>query len=230
MNKISAFILDLFFPNRCPICNDFIKYDSFVCDNCIMKLEKSIVDYYKICKKCGKNQCICNKEIFYKRAAVCYYYEAAAKRGIRSLKDGNKNFGYYLGNMLADKINNDEILKNSDFIIPVPMARKKLRRRGYNQSYVIAKEISKKTGISILNNALFKKSSKAQHELNKEERKNNVFSFYKGSLDLSDRKIIVCDDVLTTGSTLNRCAELLIDMGAAEIYAAVGTTTKLKKE
>ena len=58
----------------------------------------------------------------------------------------------------------------------------------------------------------------------------NVSAYSIKNTDLSGRKIIICDDVCTTGSTINRCAELLKNMGAAEVYAAVGTTTKLKKE
>lgn len=228
MNKIYAFILDLFFPNRCPICNDYIKYNRFVCKNCLFELKSSIAE--DVCPKCGKSNCICCKKLFYSYAEVCFYYENTAKSGIISLKGESKNFGYYLGSLLGEKINNNEAIKDADFIVPVPMARKKLKERGYNQSYVIAKEISKKTKIKILKKALFKKNSKVQHELSAKEREENVLSFYKGKENLNGRKIIICDDVLTTGNTLNRCAELLIDMGATEVYAAVGTTTKLKKE
>lgn len=230
MNKIAAFILDLFFPNRCPICEKIITYDSLVCSSCLCELEKAQVHDNEICIRCGKKECICSGKLNYSRIAVCFYYENAAKSGIISLKRKSKSFGYLLGNNLADKINNDDILKNADYIVPVPMEKKRLKERRYNQSYVIAKEISKKTGIAVLNNGLFKKTSKNQHKLSKKERQENVSAFYKGSMDLSNKKIIVCDDVLTTGSTLNKCAELLINMGAAEVYGAVGTTTKLKKE
>lgn len=58
----------------------------------------------------------------------------------------------------------------------------------------------------------------------------NVSAFGINQIELSGKKIILCDDVLTTGSTLNRCAELLKSAGAADVYAAAGATTKLKKE
>ncbi len=230
MNKISAFILDLFFPNRCPVCGEIISFDSFVCDSCMDKLEDIAVKKNDICQKCGKADCICKSDILTVRTAAGFFYEKEARDGIISLKAGSKNFGYFLGDILAEKIKVDDILKNADNIVPVPMSRKRLRERGYNQSYVIATEISSKTGIPILNNALFKKDSAVQHELSREERKNNVSAFSGGNMNLSGKKIIVCDDVLTTGSTLNKCAELLINMGAAQVFGAVGTTTKLKKE
>ena len=230
MNKISAFILDLLFPNRCPVCENIIAFDSFICNNCIAELEKCSINENDVCRGCGKMECICNDKLNYIRTVVCYYYENAAKRGVLSLKDGSKNFGYFLGNILTEKIKEDSILINADYIVPVPMSRKRLKERRYNQAYVIAREISKKTRIPILSNALFKNDSKVQHNLNSEERKMNVSAFFKGNINLDGNKIIICDDVLTTGSTLNKCAELLINMGAAEVYAAVGTTTKLKKE
>ncbi|MBQ8434919.1 MAG: ComF family protein, partial [Oscillospiraceae bacterium] len=98
--------------------------------------------------------------------------------------------------------------------------------RGYNQAQVIAKEISAKTGIKLLCNVLFKNPSAVQHTLSYEERLKNVEAFYSSDDDLRGKRIIICDDVLTTGSTINKCAQLLINIHAAEVYAAVGTTKK----
>lgn len=230
MNKISAFILDIFFPNRCPLCGEIIAFDKHICNDCFSELENlSVTDketYEMYCKK----ECILENNINYSRIVTCFYYENIARKGILSLKNGNKNFGYYLGNMLAEKINRDSILKNADGIVPVPMNKKRLKEKRYNHTYVIAREISEKTNIPILKDILFKNNSSIQHDLNREERKKNVSAFFGADSDLSGKKIILCDDVLTTGSTLNKCAELLIKMGTAEVYAAVGTTTKLKKE
>ncbi len=230
MNNISAFILDIFFPNRCPICGKITAYNEWICKNCILELEKLVPKDEEILMEYDKKKCMFKDNINYQCVITCFYYENAARKGVLSLKYGSKNFGYYIGDLLADKINQDEILKNSDYIVPVPMSKKRLRERRYNQAYVIAKEISRKTKIPILNNAIFKNNSSVQHKLNYEERKKNVSAFIGGNYDLGGKKFIVCDDVLTTGSTLNKCAELLINMGAAEVYGAVGTTTKLKKE
>lgn len=230
MNRILAFILDLFFPNCCPVCGDIIEFDRFICNNCFTELENCSVNKNDICSRCGKLKCICNDKLYYNRTAVCFYYESVAKKGVLSLKDGSKNFGYLLGNILAEKIKEDNKLNSADYIVPVPMSKKRLKERRYNQAYVIAREISRKTNIPILNNVLLKNDSKVQHDLNIEERKMNTSAFFNSNINLDGNKIIICDDVLTTGSTLNKCAELLINMGTAEVYAAVGTTTKLKKE
>ena len=80
-------------------------------------------------------------------------------------------------------------------------------------------------------NILFRRDSEEQHTLGKADRMKNVSAFYcDEKTDLSGKSIIICDDVITTGSTLQRCAELLKKLNAADIYIAAGTTTKYIKE
>lgn len=222
MNKVINFILDLFFPNRCPVCKNFIKYDELMCKKCIGKLKKYIP---------GNNETFIQvNDMFLDKILAGFYYENEVKNGIYSLKDGHKEFGYYLGNILAELIKQDELISKSDYIIPVPMSEKNLKLRRYNQADIITETISVNTGIKIMTDILYKDQSEVQHSLNKTQRMKNVSAYNIKNIDLSGMKIIICDDVCTTGSTINRCAELLKNMGAAKVYAAVGTTTKLKKE
>lgn len=221
MNKAVSYILDLFFPNRCPVCRSFTEYNELVCEKCMKKLEKYTFESIDALPITGA---------FYDRKLAGYYYENEVKNGIYSLKDGHKEFGYYLGNIISEKIICDETISKADCIIPVPMSAKSFRLRGYNQAAVIAETISTITGIKMMTGILYKHESKVQHSLNMTQRMENVSAYSIKNTDLSGRKIIICDDVCTTGSTINRCAELLKNMGAAEVYAAVGTTTKLKKE
>lgn len=221
MNKAINFVLDLFFPSRCPICRNFIRYDELICEKCIKKLKKYIPENYDILIKIN--------DMFFDKILAGFYYENEVRNGIYSLKDGHKEFGYYLGNILSELILQDELISKSDYIIPVPMSEKNLRLRGYNQADIIAETISVKTGIKMMTDILYKNPSEVQHSLNKTQRMKNVSAYNINSTDLSGMKIIICDDVCTTGSTINRCAELLKNMGAAKVYAAVGTTTKLKR-
>ncbi len=224
MNKFIRFVTDIFFPNRCPICSEFIEWNKFICKNC----DNSLVKFPEgICSKCGKFECYCNS-IQYDRAVVCFEYTYKAKDGILSLKDGNKEFGYYLGNLLGEKILADNII--ADAVIPVPMSRESYKKRRYNQALIIAEDIAKINSIPIISDAIYKNKSAVQHSLKKAERLKNTSAFFSGIRRLDNMKIILCDDVITTGSTLNKCAELLKNMGAAAVYVAVGTTTKLKKE
>lgn len=224
MNKLFHYITDIFFPNRCPLCLKFIEWNEFICNECA---EELIPFPKEICPICGKVECFCGT-INYDRAFVCFCYEGKAKRGILSLKDGHKEFGIYSGKLLGEKILKSEI--KADAVAPIPMSIESYRKRRYNQAEIIAQEIAEINHIPLLTDLLYKKKSAVQHTLTKAERLENISAYgIKNCLKLDNKKIILCDDVITTGSTLNKCAALLKESGAAEVYAAVGTTTKLKR-
>lgn len=227
MNTASRFLLDLFFPNRCPCCDDFIKWDKLICGRC----HREIVPVYeRVCRKCGKEICICSEELFYDMAAVPLRYETLVKEGILSLKRGNnKNFGEYTGKMLAGIISEDFSEHHFDCIIPVPMSERSLRKRGYNQAELIASEIAKVLEIPVVNDILVKNNTdSSQHYLKRTERMKNITAIKIKKTDLCGRNVIICDDVITTGSTVNRCAQLLKASGAGKILLAAAAESKLK--
>ena len=101
--------------------------------------------------------------------------------------------------------------------MPVPISRKRLKTRGYNQCYLIAKEISKILNINLENDVLVKKkNNKVQSTLNKNEREKNVQSVYKllNKNKVKNKKILLIDDIYTTGSTVNECSKELCVAGA----------------
>lgn len=105
-----------------------------------------------------------------------------------------------------------EILKSYDTIIPVPISRKRRKERGYNQSELIAREIAKRVEIDYHNQCLFKtRNIIEQSKLNKEERQKNIQGVYKLRNEklLQDKRILLLDDIYTTGSTVNECARIL---------------------
>ena len=104
-------------------------------------------------------------------------------------------------------------IKNYDVIIPVPISRGRFKTRGYNQSYLIAKDLSKNLKIELVNNCLFKtKNIIEQSKLNKEERLQNIEGVYKleNKKLLEGKKILLFDDIFTTGSTVNECSKVLL--------------------
>ncbi|MCQ2465111.1 MAG: double zinc ribbon domain-containing protein [Oscillospiraceae bacterium] len=226
-NTVSRFLLDLAFPNRCPCCDGFIKWDMLVCGKC----HRSVVPVYdKVCRKCGKEICICAEELFYDMAAVPLRYEGPVREGILSLKRGNnKNFGIYTGRMLAEIIKNDFRSCRFDCVVPVPMSAYSLRKRGYNQAEVIASEISESLGIPVVSGILFKNNTQSsQHYLKRTERMKNITAIKINKTSLNGMNIILCDDVITTGSTVNRCAQLLKSSGCGSILLAAAAQSKLK--
>ncbi len=168
----------------------------------------------------------------YDEAIAVSFYEDKAKNGIIALKAStNRNFGWFAGEMIGKWILEQESWMMTDGIVPVPMSLGKRLLRGYNQAEVIAKGISSVTHIPVLTNCLKKKhGGPAQHTLSARQRAENTDKFQSGGRKLTGYRLILCDDVLTTGTTLNRCAELLKECGAETVFAAAAATTRRKKE
>ncbi|CDE83434.1 putative amidophosphoribosyltransferase [Clostridium sp. CAG:273] len=114
-----------------------------------------------------------------------------------------------------------EFLKNYDIIISVPMYKKKKNQRGYNQSELIAREIAKKVkNIEYRSDILLKiKNTANQSLLNKEQRQENLKNAYevKNKEYISNKNILIFDDIYTTGSTANECSKMLVEAGARSI-------------
>jgi len=112
---------------------------------------------------------------------------------------------------LNDK-NTCRIISNYDIIIPVPISKKRYKQRGYNQSELLAKEIVKNTELILEKNCLLKnKEIREQSKLNKEERIQNIQNAYylRNIQKLENKKILLIDDIYTTGSTVNECSKEL---------------------
>ena len=113
-----------------------------------------------------------------------------------------------------------EKIKTYDTIIPVPISTKIKMQRGYNQSFLIAKKIAKSLNLEIINNCLYKdKNIIEQSKLNKEDRQKNIQGVYKliNKEKLKNKKILLIDDIYTTGSTVNECSRTLRQAEIKEI-------------
>lgn len=113
-----------------------------------------------------------------------------------------------------------EIIKTYDIILPVPISKKRYKQRGYNQTELIAREIGKRTDIELVTNCLYKeKNNVPQSTLNKEDRIENVKNAYiiKNSKIIKGKRVIILDDIYTTGSTVNECSKLLKQNNVKEI-------------
>lgn len=139
---------------------------------------------------------------------------------------GMKSLGNFLGEHLAGyaKLELDEINEKFDFIIPVPLHKTKVRERGYNQSEFIAKGVSDKLNIPLLTNAISRtRYTKSQTKLNLIQRAENMKDAFKvneaNSELLKNKNIILLDDVITTGATVNECISVLKIAGVNKIFA-----------
>ena len=135
----------------------------------------------------------------------------------------NRRAGLYLGRLLGLALK-QTCLSNCDLLIPVPLHRKKLNQRGYNQSELIARGVSEVTGIPFTNNLISRtRYQKSQTQMSRQERFENmasVFSLCDDPPDLHDKMILLIDDVVTTGATLEACSQVLIDGFSCQICVA----------
>ena len=221
------FLLNLFFPKFCFGCK---KEGSYLCEDCLSTMgilesqfcpgcQKRLVDS-RVCPTCKK---------FIKLNGL--YFAAPYKNNL--VKQLITKFKYEpfvkeLRETLAHLIITHLELcdkKESDFsefyLIPVPLEIKRLKWRGFNQSEEIGKELAKSLKIPLLSDVLCKtKETLPQMELSVEKRKENIKGAFlvKNKEKIAGRKILLVDDVYTTGSTMQECARVLKDAGAKEVW------------
>lgn len=224
------FLLDLFFPNVCPFCDEFIPYDVLCCTSCF---DNALWADEYICNVCGKpyEKCFCRNEymLYYDRCVCAAYYKDSIKKSVHNMKfHSSIHSAELFGRILADRLKELRLDNTAEVIVPVPMSRVQLKKRGYNQAELIAGTISSGLGIPVDSNALIRyEAQTAQHLLDANERAEAVKLQYdiNEENNVCGKEILLVDDVLTTGSTLNYCAYLLKEkLGAKGIICAVAAT------
>lgn len=199
-DNIIEFIVNLFFPNVCGICGKIC--DKALCRKCEINLEKFKNVEIEIIQ--GKN---------FKELISLFNYQGEVRSNILNYKFKEKS---YMAKTFTKFLINDkklfEKIKTYDTIVPVPISKERMKERGYNQSLIIAKELNKYLKLEIAENSLIKiKNVIEQSKLNKEERQNNIIDAYeiKNKQILENKRILLIDDIYTTGSTVNECSRML---------------------
>ncbi|MCH5194021.1 MAG: ComF family protein [Oscillospiraceae bacterium] len=229
-DKIGAFLLDIVFPNRCPFCSGFIPWDAYVCPDCADRLRDA---NSQICRRCGYRDCICHdedEEIVYDMVLAPYFFhdETVGEAIYRFKKIGDTNIANAAAENIVRYMESEKIPK-PDIIVPVPMEKRKQTKRGHNQAELFARCIGKLLDVPVDSRLLFKRKGGEQHLLDREERIQHARElFYAGSAVLDGKTVMLCDDVMTTGSTINVCAGLLKKLGAAKVITAVCAVTELE--
>lgn len=199
-------ILNLFFPNRCPVCGELINVNDRFCPECTDKL----TPYTGSFRIAGATECF-----------SALVYDKAVKSAVFLLKKGNcGNSAHAFGMYLADVLKNRSIPEKTDFIVPVPMSEQSKRRRGYNQSELIAEAVSAETGIPVRNVVRKVRNTKEQKKLGRAGRKINLKGAFEVTEEVSGKNILLLDDICTTGSTFSEIAVMLRKKGAVNIFCA----------
>ena len=216
-------IIGLFYPSVCAACgNALFRWENLVCTRCRSQLPKT---GYEL------NEDNPLARLFYgkvrlKAVTACFFFskEGKVQHLIHELKyKGNKEAGVFLGQELGKTLKEAPLFQGVDYLIPVPLHPKKEKQRGYNQSLMIAQGISEVTDIQIGDGFLVRSVNTAtQTHKNKEERWQNVKDIFelRHPERLEGKYVLLIDDVLTTGATLEACAMKLTSISDITISCA----------
>ena len=189
----------------------------FACKNCKRKLE-----YYK--SDCREFVC---KGVYFDALIFSYKYQNIIRSLLLSFKFSNKSYLYsLLAQELKSRIKDFCVSKciKIDYIISVPISYQRYLERGYNQSFLLAKAVSKHIDVPLIRFCLIKiKHNKRQSELNHSLRVANTQGVYTITIKsiIKNKTILLIDDIYTTGATINECSRLLKEAGAKCVIAGV---------
>lgn len=214
------------FPRRCPICDKAIMEEEYICPECAVRIRPI---HGEKCIKCGKSiphgdNCICydcsRKIHYYDRGFAIFNYGDVKQSLYRFKYNGRAEYAAFYA--LAAVKEYGEILKDLGLsaIIPVPIHRTRLNKRGYNQAEELGRELSKLIGVPCISDYLIRrKATKPLKLLDEEERINNLKkAFITRSNGVKLKSVIIVDDIYTTGATVDSIAEVLRGDGVEKIY------------
>ena len=204
--KVADLLLRLIFPERCIVCRRFIP-KGYICEHC--KGEDTAT---------GVNLNIAmGKGSRLVKVYAPHRYSGSYRQNIHRFKfDGAYHKAGAIAKLIADRVP-EEAFAGAECITFVPLNVNTYRQRGYNQAELIARELSKLTGLEVRDLIVKVKQNKPQHSLSAKARKKNVKGVFALKEDIKGQKIILVDDIITTGETMTECARLLFQGGADSV-------------
>jgi len=223
---MSSFIddfLSLFFPRNCEICeNCLYKNEHLICTYCLGRLPYT---KWHMDQKNPLHMVFWGKLPIQGVTAMLYFHYAnRTQKLLHKFKyKGVRQLGVFVGKRYGIQLIKFPPFSTVDIIIPVPLHPKKLKIRGYNQSEMFAYGLAQSMSISVVSDNLYRKTaSETQTRKTKIERWENVKDIFgvANPENLVDKHILLVDDVITTGSTMEACARILLEIPGVQISVA----------
>ena len=220
-------ILRLLWPEICPFCGKVNRKG--ICPVCKKRVKKLIVGQ-PVCMKCGKpvrktEQEYCldcmNTEHYFNRGRALWLHRPPVNHSIYQFKYHNQRaFGKYYAEEMMRQFSSVICEWNPDLIIPIPLHYKRRRKRGYNQAYILAKELGKLSGVPVEEKILQRiKYTNPQKKLDHKTRKSNLHNAFRVIKDIRGvRNVVIVDDIYTTGNTIDEAAKKLKEAGVENVY------------
>lgn len=216
------------FPERCPYCSAVIRYGEKGCARCLSALQR-IPPFH--CVECVRplSECRCHrKSRYFERCVSPFFYKSGAKQAVLWFKEHNsRQRAQKLAAEMAAVVKREFGDATFDGLVCVPMTHSDERERGFNQSRVLAKELSRLTGIPLYDclEKLF--PTAPQKSLPATFRSGNVLGVFevKENHTVDGLRLLLVDDLMTTGATLNECAKILRIRGAEAVLAVTLAVT-----
>lgn len=231
LKKAGKQMLQLLFPKTCPICEDILEKHREICRVCEKNLR--YISEPK-CKKCGKpfetteegvetrEYCVdcTNRNHLYQSGMAVFQYDDISASIYRFKYHNQRTYADFYGKAMAMRYGRTIQEFGIEILMPIPVSSKKKITRGYNQAELMAEVLGRELKLPVDSRTLIReKNTIPQKELNYEERRNNLKKAFKilGNV-IKYKKILLVDDIYTTGSTIDACAEVLRQAGAEEVF------------
>lgn len=216
MSKPVKWLLDLLYPPKCVICGKLLR-----------------VEEQDACRQCMLSLPICTCPIsggeFFDSCAAPFRYEGDLRESILRFKfSGRQNYADFYALYLAAAVR-ERPADTFDLVTWVPISRKRRRERGYDQAQVLAKRTAKRLGLPCVRTLRKVKNNRRQSSIqDPAERRGNVKNVYRAVRPerFAGKRILLIDDIITTGATLSECAGVLRTSGADRVSAATVATAK----
>lgn len=223
-------MLNLMFPRRCPVCDRPVRpFGKQICMECEERWIPLSPSKEPLCCRCGKplpdwGQEYCEdcrqKSHDFVRGCAVFRYRDVSGAIFRFKYEGRAEYASYFGSKMVERFVQEFDPSCVDALIPIPLSKEKLRKRGYNQAHLLAKELGKKTGILVRNDLLERRQdTQALKKVSGKERRRYLEkAFIVSGNDVKSKVFLLVDDIYTTGATMDACAELLLAKGAQSVF------------
>ena len=217
----------VFFPRRCFLCGEVIFPHQRVCGECV---HRRPYIYPPICDRCGRSKDTCHcgrRRRTFERCVSPFYHKSVAAEGIYSLK----SHGYHdvvegFAEEMAEVIRREYGGIPFDLVTAVPLHKRERCDRGFNQAEMLGQAVAARLNLPfevVLTKMI---ATAPQKELKAVQRSGNLLGVFDVCADVSGKTILLVDDVITTGATLDECAKMLKIFGAVEVYGVTAAATE----